>query len=169
MRDGQLPPATPADQVRTRACRAARARAKTAPHMLHGQITVPIRFSDADPAGLLFYPRALGIAHDAVEAMIARSALGRDEWFASPRHLAPLRRAEADFFHPLRPGDQITARATVEKLGKTSVTFRVDLLGPAGRTCVTIRTTHVLVDQTTSRPAPLTTAIREAFSTPSEI
>lgn len=131
--------------------------------MLQSEITVPIRFSDADPAGLLFYPRALALAHDAVEAMIAGSALGRDDWFASPQHLAPLRRAEADFFHPLRPGDQVTLRSAVEKLGETSVTFRVDLLDPAGRTGVTIRTVHVLIDKATGRPAPLTPEMRRAF------
>jgi acyl-CoA thioesterase FadM len=163
MRTRQLPLVNPADQARTRACRATRIHAKTAGFMLHGQITVPIRFSDADPAGLLFYPRALTIAHDAVEAMIAHSALGRDDWFASPQHLAPLRRAEADFFHPLRPGDLVTVRSAVENLGSTSVTFRVDLLDPAGRICVTIRATHVLVDKTTGRPAPLPPPVRSAL------
>lgn len=123
-----------------------------------------IRFEDADPAGVIFYPRALALAHSAVESLIRASALGWDEWFASARYAAPLRRAEAEFFHPLRTGDEVTIRARVEKCGNTSVTFVVELSDPKERVAARIRTVHVLIDKATGRPVALTNEIRRAFT-----
>jgi acyl-CoA thioesterase FadM len=123
-----------------------------------------VTFSDCDPAGIIFYPRAMTLAHDAVEAMIAGSSIGRDAWFASSHHAAPLRRAELDFFHPLRPGDKISLHARVEKVGRTSVTFVVDFVGPSDRRVASAQSVHVLLDQTTGHPTELTPAMREAFA-----
>jgi YbgC/YbaW family acyl-CoA thioester hydrolase len=124
---------------------------------------IHLSFGDADPAGVVFYPRALTLAHTAVENLVRHSQVGWERWFASPTHAAPLRRAEAEFFLPLRPGEQITARTSVEKVGKTSVTFRVDFLNTKGQTAANILTTHVLVDKATGRAVPLLDEIRSAF------
>ena len=70
--------------------------------MLSAQQSIIIRFEDADPAGVVFYPRAIALAHAAVEDLLRRSALGWDAWFASPHYAAPLRRAAADFFLPMK-------------------------------------------------------------------
>jgi YbgC/YbaW family acyl-CoA thioester hydrolase len=128
-----------------------------------------IHFSASDAAGVVFYPRALSLAHDAVEDLINRSTLGHASWFASAEHAAPVRRVEADFMKPIHPGETMTTRTRVEKLGNTSVTFLVEFINAAGEIAASIRTTHVLVDKATGRAMPLTTAIRSAFGTPSEI
>jgi len=128
----------------------------------HEEKTI-IRFEDADPAGVIFYPRALALAHAAVERMIRRGPLGWDAWFASPQYAAPLRRAEADFFHPLRAGAEVTVRTSVEKCGETSVTFMVELLDADHRLAASIRTVHVLIDKRTGRPMALPQDMRRAF------
>jgi len=127
------------------------------------QESVTIRFDDADPAGVVFYPRAIGLAHAVVENLIRQSSLGWDTWFASPVHAAPLRRAEADFFLPMRPGRTFEARAAVEKIGDTSITFVVEFHDEDGRTAARIRTTHVLIAKADGRPVPLTAPMREAL------
>lgn len=123
-----------------------------------------MRFEDADPAGLVFYPRALALAHAAVEEMIRRSPLGWSGWFASPEHAAPLRHAEAEFLLPLRAGEPVRACACVAELGRTSVTFAVDLENSQGATAARVRTTHVLVRRATGEKLELTPAIRAAFA-----
>ena len=125
--------------------------------------TVMIRFEDADPAGVIFYPRAIALAHAVVEEMIRRSPLGWEAWFASPVDAAPLRHAEAGFLLPMRPGMEFTAQARVERLGGTSVTFLVRFLDKTGALAAQIRTVHVLVDKASGRPAPLTGEIRAAW------
>lgn len=122
-----------------------------------------LSFGDADPAGVIFYPRAFALAHQAVEDLVRQSSAGWDAWFASPMHAAPLRRAEAEFFLPMRPGEQIIIHAAVEKIGTTSVTFRIDFLNAAGQTAATIVTTHVLIDNTSGSAIPLPDDIRSAF------
>ena len=126
-----------------------------------------IRFADADPAGVIFYPRAVALAHAAVEDLIRHSSLGWEAWFASPSHAAPLRHAEAEFFQPMRPGETFTSVAMVEKLGNTSVSFLVEFNDAQGRTAARIRTVHVLIDKTNGGCLPLTAAIRAAFDPPS--
>ncbi len=132
--------------------------------MLSAELPLTIRFEDADPAGVVFYPRALALAHGAVEELIRQSALGWDAWFASDTHAAPLRRAEADFFLPMKPGQKMTLRAAVEKTGTTSVAFAVDFHDQAGHLAARIRTVHVLIDKATGHPVPLTPKLRKAFA-----
>lgn len=124
---------------------------------------IHISFGDADPAGVVFYPRALALAHQAVENFVRRAAIGWEAWFSSPVHAAPLRRAEADFLLPIRPGQILTTRTSVEKLGTSSVTFHVDFVDDAGRTAAVVRTTHVLVEKATGQRVPLSDEIRAAF------
>jgi len=123
-----------------------------------------IRFEDADPAGVIFYPRAIALAHAVVENLIRRSPLGWDAWFASPEYAAPLRHAEADFLRPMRTGETLTARASVEKLGETSVTFLVEFLDSQGLAAARIRTVHVLIDKRSGSAIPLTAEIRSGLT-----
>jgi YbgC/YbaW family acyl-CoA thioester hydrolase len=131
--------------------------------MLSIELPQTVRFEDADPAGVVFYPRALALAHGAVEELIRRSSLGWEAWFAADTHAAPLRRAEADFFLPMKVGLPITLRAAVKKIGTTSVTFVVDFLDQAGHLAARICTVHVLIDKATGHPAPLTREMHRAL------
>jgi acyl-CoA thioesterase FadM len=134
--------------------------------MFSHQDTVTIRFEDADPAGVVFYPRAIALAHAAVEDLIRHSPLGWEAWFASRSQAAPLRHADADFFRPMRPGETFNTVAAVEKIGATSVTFLVEFNDGQGHTAARVRTVHVLIDKINGRTLPLTEEIRAAFSTP---
>lgn len=126
--------------------------------------SVVVRFEDADPAGVVFYPRAIAMAHSVVENLIRRSAIGWAGWFASDTNAAPLRHAEADFFHPMRPGETFTARALVEKAGTTSVTFVVEFFSFDGSLAARVRTVHVLMDRASGRAMALTAEIRDALA-----
>jgi 1,4-dihydroxy-2-naphthoyl-CoA hydrolase len=125
---------------------------------------ITIRFADADPAGVIFYPRAIALAHSVVEDLIRHSPLGWESWFASPTHAAPLRHAEADFLRPMKAGETFTARAAVESAGTTSVTFLVEFSDPAGHIAARIRTVHVLINKLTGAPIPLTGEILSALA-----
>lgn len=125
------------------------------------QVTIP--FGDADPAGVIFYPRTLTLAHNAVETLIRHSPLGWEKWFASPAHAAPICHAAADFLRPLAVGETFTLRAVVEEIGETSVSFSADFINAAGQVAARVRTVHVLVDRTSGKPTPITKEIRHAF------
>jgi len=127
------------------------------------ETSVTIRFEDADPAGIVFYPRAIALAHGVVEDLIRTTEVGWHGWFENHGLAAPVRHAEADFLAPMRAGETLRARAWVEKLGETSGTFVVEFLGNEGETRARIRTVHVLVDRATGNPVPMTPEVRKAL------
>lgn len=124
---------------------------------------VVVRFEDADPAGIVFYPRAIALAHGVLEDLIRHTRIGWHGWFDHHGLAAPVRHAEADFLAPMRAGEALRARAWVETLGDTSGTFMVEFAGAEGGVRARIRTVHVLVDRATNKPAVLTPEIREAL------
>ena len=127
------------------------------------ETNITIRFEDADPAGIVFYPRAIALAHGVIEDLIRQTELGWHGWFENHGLAAPVRHAEADFFAPMRAGETLKARAWVEKIGETSGTFAVELLGSEGEMRARIRTVHVLVDRNTKQPVALTPEVRRAL------
>ncbi len=127
------------------------------------ETSVTIRFEDADPAGIVFYPRAIALAHGVVEDLIRQTELGWHGWFENHGLAAPVRHAEADFLAPMRAGETLRARAWVEKLGETSGTFVVEFLGKKGEARARIGTVHVLVDRSTKQPVALTPEVRRAL------
>lgn len=127
------------------------------------ETSVNIRFEDADPAGIVFYPRAIALAHGVIEDLIRQTELGWHGWFENHGLAAPVRHAEADFLAPMRAGETLRARAWVEKLGDTSGTFVVEFLGKEGETCARICTVHVLIDRSTKQPVALTPEVRRAL------
>ena len=127
------------------------------------ETNITIRFEDADPAGIVFYPRAIALAHGVIEDLIRQTELGWHGWFENHGLAAPVRHAEADFFAPMRAGETLRARAWVEKLGETSGTFLVEFRGSEGEMRARIRTVHVLVDRNTKQPLALTPEVRRAL------
>ena len=127
------------------------------------ETAVTIRFEDADPAGIVFYPRVIALAHGAVEDLIRQTELGWHGWFENTGLAAPVRHAEADFLAPMRAGEVLRARVEVEKLGETSCTFVVQFTGPQADVRARIRTVHVLIDRKTGEPTPLTPEVRRAL------
>jgi acyl-CoA thioesterase FadM len=125
---------------------------------------VTIGFADADPAGVVFYPRAIALAHGVVENLIRHSGIGWRAWFSSPDHAAPLRHAEADFLLPMRAGEIFTAMAAVEKLGNTSVAFLVEFTNGHGEMAARIRTVHVMIDKTSGAPVRISDEIRSGLA-----
>lgn len=127
------------------------------------ETNVTIRFEDADPAGIVFYPRAIALAHGVIEDLIRQTELGWHGWFENHGLAAPVRHAEADFLAPMRAGETLRARASVARIGETSGTFSVEFLGSEGDTRARIRTVHVLVDRNTKQPVTLTSEVRRAL------
>lgn len=122
-----------------------------------------LAFGDTDAAGVVFYPRLLALAHEAVEDLIRQAPCGWDAWFASARHAAPIRRAEADFFLPMRPGETFDVRAAVEETGGSSVIFTVEFLDSAGRCAARVRTVHVFIARPSGERMSVPEDIRAAL------
>lgn len=87
--------------------------------------TEPVRFSDIDHAGIVYYPRFFHFFHLVFEEFW-RARLGARayvELLDRDRIGFPAVRAECDYRAPLRFGDLAEIELRVVKLGRTSVTF----------------------------------------------
>lgn len=88
--------------------------------------TTPVRFADVDHAGIVYYPRFFHYFHLAFEELF-RQRIGARAYVDLLDHDRvgfPAVRAEAEYQAPLRFGDTAEVELTVERLGKSSITFR---------------------------------------------
>ncbi len=86
--------------------------------------TYPIRFSDVDHAGILYYPRFLHYFHCCFEDFFERGlAVPYNHLLDVERVGFPTVHMEVDYLSPLRFGDKVEITLGVDKIGKKSVTW----------------------------------------------
>jgi len=92
-----------------------------------------IRFSDCDPAGIVFYPQYFVMLNGLVEDWVSQG-LGIDyHALISQRRVGlPTVRLEADFRAVSRMGDQVSLGLSVERLGSRSISLVLRCFEPAG-------------------------------------
>jgi 4-hydroxybenzoyl-CoA thioesterase len=94
----------------------------------HGAFTVtrPIRFSHSDPAGIVYYPNYFDMMNGVVEDWFEQE-LGVDYvgMIMGQRYGLPIVRAECDFKVPSRFGERLDLTLLVDRLGRTSLAYRI--------------------------------------------
>jgi len=86
-----------------------------------------IRFGETDAARIVYTVRFFDYALDAIDSWYA-DVLGAD-WYAlnTTRGMTcPFVHAELDFTAPLRPGDLLETSVAVSRMGRSSLSFRVE-------------------------------------------
>jgi 4-hydroxybenzoyl-CoA thioesterase len=87
--------------------------------------SVKVRWSEADPAGIVFYPRFFEWFDLATEALFDALGLPWPELFPKHRVVGvPIVESGARFGAPVRYGDEVTIRSTVVEVRER--TFRVE-------------------------------------------
>ena len=91
-----------------------------------------IRFSDCDPAGIVFYPQYFIMLNGLVEDWVSEGlGIGYHALIAERRIGLPTVRLEADFRAVSRMGDQVMLGLAVERLGSRSMTLVLRCFAPA--------------------------------------
>ena len=92
-----------------------------------------IRFSDCDPAGIVFYPQYFVMFNGLVEDWVSDAlGVGYHRLVAERRVGLPTVRLEADFKAVSRLGDMVTLSLDVERLGQRSLTLALRCTGQGG-------------------------------------
>lgn len=115
-----------------------------------------VAWVDTDAGGRIHFSNAFRWA-ELAETALVRDALSLDEWANFPR-----KHVHAEFLKVLRFDDEIEVRLTVERLGRTSITYAWTI-SKGGETHVVGGHTVVHVDRE-GRPAPLPDEVRAALS-----
>jgi 4-hydroxybenzoyl-CoA thioesterase len=121
-----------------------------------------VRFGDVDHAGIVYYPRFFHYVHVAFEELFGTASYRR---LLDERRVGfPAVHVEFDFVRPLRYGDSLEVTITNEKVGRSSVTLRYDVVRTAdGAACATAQVTVVAIDMETFRPTPVPDDLRSLF------
>lgn len=122
---------------------------------------IPIRFTQCDPAGIVFYPRYFEMFNDLVEDWCRdglqfpfSELINRRGWGVPTVHL------EVDFVAPSTFGEELDARLKVRTVGGSSIGLEIVLSGPRNDARVRASVTLVLIDRKTYKAIPLPEDLR---------
>ncbi|HEY0003977.1 MAG TPA: thioesterase family protein [Pyrinomonadaceae bacterium] len=85
---------------------------------------IKVRFGDADPAGLVYYPVIFHYFHIALEEFFAgRCGVSYQRLMKEERLGFPTVNVQAEFFAPLVYGDEVEVEIYVSQTGRSSAIF----------------------------------------------
>ena len=123
-----------------------------------------VRFDEVDAAGFVFFPRVIGLAHEALERMLGDALPeGYARWVRDQRVGLPCVHVAGDFSGPLRFGDDVMVETLVAKFGATSVAFEVTVRRGDGATCARIDYVVACADLDGPKKRPLPDDLRTAL------
>ena len=105
---------------------------------------IRVEFNHCDPAGIVFYPRYFEMTNSVCENFFREEVGCSYAAMMADGIGVPTVRLETEFRAPSRLGDLIDWLLVVEKVGNTSVTFRLEARGDAVHR-LTVRLTLVLL------------------------
>jgi acyl-CoA thioester hydrolase len=137
------------------------------------RLPLEVRFSDCDP---------LGHVNNAVYLTYieqARIVMWRHQIGTWPRAFADggpkgqgfiLARAEVDFRSQAREGDQLEVRLALEGFGRTSLTYRYEIVNVStGRLVVAAKTVQVWLDYDAEKPIPFPEDVKANLVVPVDL
>jgi 4-hydroxybenzoyl-CoA thioesterase len=126
---------------------------------------IKVRFGDADPAGLVYYPVIFHYFHIALEEFFgARCGISYDRLIAEERLGFPTVKSEAEFFAPLVYGDEVDLEVFVSRVGRSSAVFEYRATRASdGKLCARATNIQVAMNMETRRAVPIPEAYRQAF------
>ncbi len=126
---------------------------------------IRVRFGDADPAGLVYYPVIFHYFHIALEEFFADcGGITYASLMADERIGFPTVNAQAEFFIPLVYGDEVEVLMRVLKTGRASVTFEYQAKRASdGALCARSTQVHACMNLDARRAVPIPDKYREAF------
>lgn len=124
-----------------------------------------IRFSECDPAGIVFYPQYFVMFNDLLEAWVDQLLPdgGFTGYILGRRQGMPSVRIEADFKAISRMGDDVTLTLDVAHVGSRSLVLELACRGSNGQLRMQARQTLVTTSLVTHEAIPIPPELRHAL------
>lgn len=122
-----------------------------------------VRFSEVDPAGILFFSRVAEFCHAAYEGFVAASGLSVPAYFGGSSWKAPIARWEVDYHAPSRLGESLTIEIEDVIRGRSSLTLAFKVTGPDGGPRATARMVAVFVEGEPLKARAIPAEVNVAF------
>jgi 4-hydroxybenzoyl-CoA thioesterase len=127
---------------------------------------IKVRFGDADPAGLVYYPSIFHYYHIALEEFFAaRCGISYAKLMADERVGFPTVNVQAEFFAPLVYGDEVLVEVFISKVGQSSAVFEYSARRASdGVLCARSTQVHVAMNLDQRRAIAIPDEYRRAFA-----
>ncbi len=137
----------------------------TPPAARHFRRAHRIRFSECDPAGIVFYPQYFVMFNDLLEAWVDHILPdgGFTGYILGQRHGMPSVRIEADFKAISRMGDDVELTLDVVHIGRRSLVLQLTCVGAGGELRMQARQTLVTTSLVTHGAIPIPDDLRRAL------
>lgn len=117
---------------------------------------------DTDMAGILYFGRQFRFAHDALEDFADSEGFGFERVFHHEKFVFVIVHAEADYLAPLKVGEALEIRLTIDKVGQSSFAVDYQIYRQVDNLLVgTAKTVHVTLDSKTRKKIPIPDSLRE--------
>jgi len=124
-----------------------------------------IRFSECDPAGIVFYPQYFVLFNDLLEAWIDALLPIRFAGYITRRRFGlPTVRLEAEFKAISRMGDDVVLSLQVARLGGKSLTLELRCVGVDGIERMAVTQTVVTTSLETHQAVSIPDELRDALT-----
>lgn len=124
-----------------------------------------IRFSDCDPAGIVFYPQYFVMFNGLIEDWVNEElGIGYHTLILGRRIGLPTVHLEADFRAVSRVGDRVSLSLAVERLGGRSLTLSLSCGGADGNVRVSLRQVLVTTSLDSHRAVDIPSDLRQAVA-----
>ncbi|HTU69613.1 MAG TPA: thioesterase family protein [Candidatus Baltobacteraceae bacterium] len=125
-----------------------------------------VQWADVDIAGIMYFANYWRFAEYAEMEMFRELGLPFDSLFDDLDFWLPRVRAEADYYAPALMGDWIRMRAHLEKVGASSVRFRIVMFNErTGIPMASLVLTVAAMDRRTKKSMPLPARVRDVLLT----
>ena len=113
-----------------------------------------LRFSHCDPAGIAYYPQLFALCDHVIEEWTEKVfAIPRAEFHGTRNLALPTADLQAQFLAPCRLGDRLDFLLRVDRVGRSSVSFQIDV-DCENEHRFTVRYVQVLTDHAEKKPLP---------------
>lgn len=131
------------------------------------QAQLPVRFQHVDAAGVVFFARFFEYVHEAYEGFLSSIGSPLAQVLKQQSWAAPLKHVEADYFRPLRLGDELLVQLVAAEVDGSFLTLGWRLVvspkPDAVHVAAVVQTTHAFVSmddfQRTSIPDVILQAV----------
>jgi 4-hydroxybenzoyl-CoA thioesterase len=123
-----------------------------------------IRFSDCDPAGIVFFPQYFVMFNGLVEDWVDALGIGYQKLVIGRRTGMPSVHIDVDFKKISPMGDRVWLLLEVERLGGKSLTLKLRCEGDAGDERLTMRQVIVTTSLDTHRAVEIPADLRAAIA-----
>lgn len=127
------------------------------------EYTTRVNFYNCDPAGIMFFAEAFKFAHSAYEVFLTSLSANKN-YFNDDKIALPIIKTNAEYFKPLKAGDEIKIMVSVTQLKEKSFELTYNIYNNTNDLCIIVETVHLCVDKSSFNKIELDSELKNVLA-----